>query len=271
MKTRQRPRKLRESRSVRPRNFRKTVHKFFRCLKRWKFRVRQLQWKKNGTRSRKFQRGIWRKVKSKRDVVLEAQKRKRKVHSAALMDICHLKNVELEQKHRKYKGRVVLRGHFVKDDSGAHVVFTEQGSSASSMTAVKVMDVIARWPGCAGHAADAVSVSPRLTWRMLPDCSEFQSLNVQMCGYIFHELDGPNPGQTLKTQCFFSNELCTVTRLLASCGKRPYEEVLLGLGWQKVPNCECLLVLRKQELCLSEHAEVQKMAGRKHNMAPMWK
>ena len=33
------------------------------------------------------------------------------------MDICHLKNAELETKHQKYKGRVVLRGDIVKDVS----------------------------------------------------------------------------------------------------------------------------------------------------------
>ena len=48
-----------------------------------------------------------------------------------LMDICHLKNAELEAKHQKYKGRVVLRGDIVKDDSRSYAVFTEQGSSAS--------------------------------------------------------------------------------------------------------------------------------------------
>ena len=35
----------------------------------------------------------------------------------------------------KYKGRVVLRGDIVKDDSGSYAVFTEQGSSGSQMTA----------------------------------------------------------------------------------------------------------------------------------------
>ena len=64
------------------------------------------------------------------------------------MDICHLKNGELETKHQKYKGRVVLRGDFVKDDSGSYAVFTELGSSASQMTAAKVMDIISRLPGC---------------------------------------------------------------------------------------------------------------------------
>ena len=50
----------------------------------------------------------------------------------------------------------MLRGNVVKDDSGAHAVFTEQGSSASQMTA-KIMDVIARLPDCDGQAADVVS------------------------------------------------------------------------------------------------------------------
>ena len=57
------------------------------------------------------------------------------------MDICHLKNAELEAKHQKYKGRVVLRGDIVKDESGSYAVFTEQGSSASQMTAAKIMDI----------------------------------------------------------------------------------------------------------------------------------
>ena len=69
------------------------------------------------------------------------------------MDICHLKNAGLEAKHQKYKGRVVLRGDIVKDDSGSYAVFTEQGSQASQMTAAKVMDIISRLPGCAGQAA----------------------------------------------------------------------------------------------------------------------
>ena len=54
-------------------------------------------------------------------------------------------------------GRVVLRGDIVKDDSGSYAVFTEQGSSASQMTAAKIMDIISRLPGCDGQAADAVS------------------------------------------------------------------------------------------------------------------
>ena len=46
---------------------------------------------------------------------------------------------------------------FVKDDSGAYAVLTEQESSASQLTAAKVMDIIARQPDCARQAADAIS------------------------------------------------------------------------------------------------------------------
>ena len=97
------------------------------------------------------------KVRSKKEVINEARTSGAKVHFASLMDIRHLKNAELEAKHQKYKGRVVLRGDIVKDDSGSYAVFTEQGSSASQMTAAKIMDIISRLPGCDGQAADAVS------------------------------------------------------------------------------------------------------------------
>ena len=79
------------------------------------------------------------KVKSEKQVIDEARMSGATVHFASLMDICHLKNAELEAKHQKYKGRVVLRGDIVKDNSGSYAVFFEQGSgsSASQMTAAK--------------------------------------------------------------------------------------------------------------------------------------
>ena len=97
------------------------------------------------------------KVRSKKEVIDEARTKGAKFHFASLMDICHLKNAELEAKHQQYKGRVVLRGDIVKDDSGSYAVFTDQGSSASQMTAAIVMDIMSRLPGCAGQTADAVS------------------------------------------------------------------------------------------------------------------
>ena len=97
------------------------------------------------------------KVRNKKKVIAEAKNKGKTVHFASSMDICHLKNSELEPKFQKYKRRLVLRSDIVKDDSGSYAVFTEQGSSASQMTAAKVMDVISRLPGCAEQAADAMS------------------------------------------------------------------------------------------------------------------
>ena len=53
-------------------------------------------------------------VRSKKEVIDETSAGAT-VHFASLMDICHLKNAELEAKHQKYKGRVVLRGDIVKE------------------------------------------------------------------------------------------------------------------------------------------------------------
>ena len=114
------------------------------------------------------------KVKSKKRVIDEARTSGATVHFASLMDICHLKNAELEAKHQKYKGRVVLRGDIVKDDSGSYAVFTEQGSSASQMTAAKIMDIISRLPGCAGQAADAVSAKTQVKMENAPKLLKIQ-------------------------------------------------------------------------------------------------
>ena len=62
------------------------------------------------------------KVRSQKEVIDEARTSGATVHFASLMDICHLKNAELEAKHQKYKGRVVLRGDIVKHDSGSYAV-----------------------------------------------------------------------------------------------------------------------------------------------------
>ena len=80
------------------------------------------------------------------------------------MDICHLNNAELEAKHQKYKGRVVLRGDIVQDNSGSYAVFTEQGSSASQMTAAKIMDIISRLPASSRRS---IGLHPGKKWKML--------------------------------------------------------------------------------------------------------
>ena len=83
----------------------------------------------------------------------------------------------------------------MKVDSGSYAVFTEQGSSASQMTAAKVMDIKSRFPGCAGKAADAVSAYSQVkNGRRINVIKKFQSHNVQIFGYFYRDTCCPNHG-----------------------------------------------------------------------------
>ena len=124
---------------------------------------------------------------------------------------CLLKNAELEAKHQKYKGRVVLRGDIVKDDSGSYAVFTEQGSSASQMTAAEVMDIISRFPVCSSQAADAVSANTQVKTEDAPKFSKIPKSYCPDNRFVYHDTNGPNHGPVSKTQTFLLNEICTVT------------------------------------------------------------
>ena len=78
------------------------------------------------------------KVQSNKEVFLEAQRDKHKVHFATPKDICHQKKMRSwNQNYRSIKAESwCSEGTFiVKDDSGAYAVFTRQGLSASQMTA----------------------------------------------------------------------------------------------------------------------------------------
>ena len=172
----------------------------------------------------------------------------RTVHFATFMDICHLKNAVLEPNLQKYKGRVVLCGDIVKDDSGAYAVFTEPGSSASQMTTAKIMDVIARLPGCAGQATDAVSAytqakledAPRLLKSLKSECPDvWIRLARHKC---------QNQGTKLKIPWYLLNETFHGHPLARLQWERQFEEALLELGWAKIPNWEFMFFHRKQRL-----------------------
>ena len=199
-------------------------------------------------------------------------RRAQKVHFASLMYICHLKNAELEAKHQKFKGRVVLRGDIVKDDSGSYAVFTEQGSSASQMTAAKIMKIISRLPGCDGQAADAVSAYTQVkNGRCSQIIEKNQNRSLQIFGFVHHDTNGLNHGPVWKTQSFLLTEICMVILWQGLVWERQFEKVLLKHGWEKIPNWECLFVHREKGLFLSVYVDDIKLAGKKQNIDPMWK
>ena len=97
------------------------------------------------------------KSEVKKEVIDEARRKGAKVHFASLMDI-------------------------VEDDFGSNAVFAEQGSSASQMTAAKIMDIISRLPGCAGQAGNAVSACTQVEMEDAPKL--FQNSQIAMSRHL---------------------------------------------------------------------------------------
>ena len=170
------------------------------------------------------------RVRNKSEVIAEARTKFHTVHFASLTDICHLKNSELEQ---KYKGRVVLQGDIVEDDSGAYAVFTDQGS-ASQMTAAKVMDVISRLPGCAGQAADAVSAYTQVK---MEDAPSLLKISNSECPDIWIRLPKhkwPKSWSSVEDPVVPLERNLYGHPLVGLLWERQVEEVLLEHGWETV-------------------------------------
>ena len=183
---------------------------WFLCPEPWKIPAAKAAVDKEWEKLEKNSAWNLTKVRSKKEVIDEARKKERKVHFSSLMDICHLKNSELEPQYQKYKCRVVLRGDLVEDDSGSYAVFNEQGSSASQMTAAKVMDIISRLPGYAGQAADAVSA---YTEGKMEDTPKLLKIPKSECPDIWIRLPWhkwPKSWSSIEDQLFLLNGICTV-------------------------------------------------------------
>ena len=130
----------------------------------------------------------------------------------------------------------MLRGDIVKGDSGAYVVFTEQGSSASQMTAAKIMDVIARLPDCDGQAADAGSAYTQVN---MEDAPTLLKTPKSECPDVWIRLPRhkwPKSWTNIEDPVVpLERNLCGHP-LAGLLWERQFEEVLLELGLEKVPN-----------------------------------
>ena len=75
------------------------------------------------------------------DVAARARKEGEKIH-VRVFDICVEKNHELpeDDPNRKYKGRVVFEGCFVRDEVGHWALFSENTSCPATMAAGKMGD-----------------------------------------------------------------------------------------------------------------------------------
>ena len=231
----------------------------FLCLTLWKFQQQSQQWTRNRKKWKKFRRGTWRKS----EVRKRAGTKGAKVHFASVMDTCHSKNAELEAKHQNFKGRVVLRGDIVKDDSGS--------CAASQMTAAKVMDIISRLLGCTGQAADAVSAYTQVK---MEDAPKLLKGPKSECPDIWIRLPRhkwPKSWASIEDPVVLLGRNLHGYPLAGLLWERQFEKILLQHGWEKVPNWECLFVHRQKGLFLSVYVDDIKLAGKKQNIDPMWK
>ena len=195
------------------------------------------------------------KVKSKKDVIDEARMSGATVHFASLIDMSFGKNAELEAKHQKYKGRVALRGDIVKDNSGSFAVFTEQGSSASQMTAAKIMDIISRLLRCDGQAADAVSaLYPSKNGRCSQIIENSEIGVSRHFGFVYHD-KWPKSWSSMEDPVVPLERNLYGHPLAGLLWERQFEKILLKHGLEKIPNWECLFVHREKGLFLSVYVD----------------
>ena len=159
------------------------------------------------------------------------------------------------QNTRNTKGRVVLRGDIVKDNSGSFAVFTEQGSSASQMTAAKIMDFISRLLGCDGQAADAVSAYTQVKTE---GAHKLLKILKSECPDIWIRLPRhkwPKSWSSMEDPVVPLERNLYGHPLAGQLWERQFEKVLLKHGWEKIPNWECLFVHREKGLFLSVYVD----------------
>ena len=92
-----------------------------------------------------------------------------------------------------------------------------------------------------------------------------------MYGYVFHDMTWPKSWANIEEPVvpFQRNLYCHPFAGLL--WERQFEEASFELGWEKVPNSECTFLHRKEGLFLSVFVDDIRIAGKKQNMAPMWK
>ena len=187
------------------------------------------------------------------------------------MDLCHLRNSELDPQYQKYKGRVVLRGDVVKDDSRSYAVFTEKGSSASRMTAAKVMDIISRLPGCAGQAADAVSAYAQAKMEDAPTLLKFPKSECPDIWIRPPKHKWPKSWSSIEDPAVPLERNLFGHPLTGLLWERQFEKVLWEHGWEKVSNCECFSLTEKKNYSYLCMWTISNWLERNKNINPTWK
>ena len=225
--------------------------------------MRRRQWK-NGKKLEKIL--AWQLTK---DAIDEARNKVRKVHFASLMDLCHLKNSELEPQYQKYKGRVVLRGDIVKGDLGSYAVFTEQGTSTDdsrkshghnqhqlgctqrecqiSKTIVdNCRDMLESRISGGAKEKQPTRAYNRSKRKMHRRYWKFPNRDVQIFGSVYRNTKWPKSWSSMEDPVVLVERNLYSHPLAGLLRDRQFEKVLFIYDWEKVPNRERLFVNREK-------------------------
>ena len=105
---------------------------------------------------------------------------------------------------------------------------------------------------------------------MLPDCSKFRNRNVFDVWIRLPRHKWPKSRWKSKDLVIPHERNLYGHRLAGLLWERQFVDALLELGWEKIPNWECIFVHRKQGLFLSVFVDDIKMDGKNQDLAPVW-
>ena len=129
------------------------------------------------------------------------------------------------------------------------------------MTTANVMDVIARPPGCAGQAADAVSSYTQVNRE---DAPTLQKIPKTECSDIWIRLPRH---KWPKSWSGIEDPVVPLERNLYGhpvaglLWERQFQKVLLEHGWEEVPNWECFFGKGEKGLYLSVYVDARRLRG----------
>ena len=160
------------------------------------------------------------------------------VHFSTSMDLCHLKHSGWQNIYKYTKDESCFLETNVKDDTGRKVVFSEQGASASQVTAAQVSDTTSRLSGLVGEANDAVSACSQEKGSMLPGCSSFQRRNAPQlgCGSLVIVVQ-QSGAQSMLQQCFTKASSSAIHQE-SDCGSETWKQDYCSKigNWEEAGN-----------------------------------
>ena len=235
----------------------------FLCLKPWRYPQQKQQWTRNGKNWTRFRRGPWLKSEVNQRWSMKQGRRAQKFILPHWWT-CHLKNAELEAKHKKtkvelYSGAILWKMfldlmQYLQNKDHQHHKLPQQKSRIS-------------YPYCQGAQDKQLTqytLIPKSKWKMHHFCSKFRSQNVPETQMAKIMVQYGRPSRSSWAKSVRSSFGRTLT------GKAIWENPITArLG--KVPNWEYLFAHREKGLFSSVYVDDIKIAGKKRNINPNWK